>query len=242
MVLESQDAFGALLRDGFHGQPGLEIVERDDGFIGAGPADRYFAPFRRWPALQRRAMRFARGSILDVGCGAGRVALHLQGRGLEVVAIDVSPGAVAVAHERGVRDVRLMALAELEPRSIGPFDTVCMFGNNLGLFESKDRAGPLFTRLAHVTTPRARILVESRDPYDTTDERHRAYQEKNRALGRMGGQVRLRVRYRHLATEWFDWLFVSTDELEDLVRGTGWRVGRVLSDAGPEYMAVLDKE
>jgi methylase of polypeptide subunit release factors len=46
-----------------------------------------------------------------------------------VVAIDVSPGAVAVARKRGVRDVRLLALEDVD-ESRGRFDTLVMYGNN----------------------------------------------------------------------------------------------------------------
>ena len=94
------------------GEPGVaEIVEREDALIHAnvkGPA-MYFAPFRRWPPHHRATMRLVRGRVLDVGAGAGRVSLHLQERGHEVVAIDTSPGAVEVCRHRGVRDVRLTA-------------------------------------------------------------------------------------------------------------------------------------
>jgi hypothetical protein len=63
-----------MLLDALRGEATVEIVERDDGFIEAtaGPG-LYFAPFRRWPGVDRRAMRFVRGRVLDVGCGAGRV-------------------------------------------------------------------------------------------------------------------------------------------------------------------------
>ncbi len=77
-------------------------------------------------------MRFVRGRVLDIGCGAGRVALHLQGRGHEVVGIDISPGAVRSSKGRGVKIVRQMSLETLDDR-IGRFDTVIMFGNNFGL-------------------------------------------------------------------------------------------------------------
>jgi SAM-dependent methyltransferase len=229
------------LADGLHDRSVLEIIERDDGFIAAGRVDRYFDPFRKWSPLQRRAMRFVRGRVLDVGCGAGRVALYLQDRDIEVVAIDTSPGAVAVSRERGVRDVRLMALTAVNRRAIGPIDTVCLFGNNVGLLESDRCARLLFGQLADVTTSKGRILAESRNPYDTNDEGDLAYQERNRALGRLGGQVRMRIRHGHFASEWFDWLFVSADELRELVTGTGWQITRVLTDATAGYVAVLER-
>jgi ubiquinone/menaquinone biosynthesis C-methylase UbiE len=40
----------------------------------------YLAPFRNWWPQERRAMRFVRGRVLDLGCGAGRVSLGLQPR------------------------------------------------------------------------------------------------------------------------------------------------------------------
>ena len=74
----------------------LEIVEREDGTIMAskfGPVS-YLAPYPKWESHQKRGMRLARGRVLDVGAGGGRVALYLQEKGHEVVAIDSSPGAI----------------------------------------------------------------------------------------------------------------------------------------------------
>jgi hypothetical protein len=56
----------------------------------------------------------------------------------------------------------------------------------------------------------------------------------------MPGQLRVRVRYRDLATRWIDWLQISPDELETLVEGTGWRIARTLGE-GPSYVAILDR-
>jgi SAM-dependent methyltransferase len=241
--VSSTDGYGRLLADAFAGsENAIEIVERDDGFIDAsrfGPQS-YLAPYRRWPSHQRRAMRFVRGRVLDVGCGAGRVALHLQERGHEVVAIDVSPGAVEVARRRGVRDARLRSIADVD-ESLGVFDTIVMYGNNFGLFGSRASAKRLLRRFHRLTTEPGRIVAESRDPYLTTTQVHLDYHEWNRSRGRMSGQVRIRVRYREHATPWFDYLMVSRGEMDELAAGTGWAVVRTVDGEDGLYFAVLEK-
>ena len=215
-----------------------EIVERDDGFIDTDRI-RYFAPMRRWLPVERRALRFVRGRVLDAGVGAGRVALELQRRGRDVVGIDVSPGAVEVARRRGVRDVRLLPLERVDA-SLGHFGTVAMFGSNLGLLGGAAKAHRLLRRLAEVAD---RIVASSIDPYRTDDALHLAYHQRNRSRGRMAGQLRLRVRHRDLVSPWFDYLIVSPAELEGLVVGTGWRVAwLVTSEGSAAYVAVLDPD
>jgi SAM-dependent methyltransferase len=236
-----EDAYGRAVLDWFEGRPATEIVEREDGLIMAnrGPAN-YFDPIRRWPAPESRAMRLVRGSVLDVGCGPGRVALHLQSRGHRVTGIDLSPLAVRVARARGVRDARVMALDDVGPR-LGRFDTVALMGNNFGLFGSAAGAARRLRALARITAPDARVLAASMDPYRTDDPVHRTYHHRNRARGRMGGQIRLRIRHRQWATPWFDYLFVSPEEMDALARSAGWRLSRVLGDESAYYVGVLVK-
>ena len=226
------DAFGEMLRAG----TGPEIIERDDGFLEAATIG-YFAPVAHWPAVERRALRWARGRVLDVGVGAGRAALELQRRGRSVVGIDVSPGAVEVARARGVTDVRLLAFEEVD-ESLGRFDTVVMFGNNFGLFASPGKAKRLLRRLRPLAD---RIVAGSNDPYATEDPAHLEYQEQNRKRGRMPGQLRLRVRHRDLIGSWFDYLIVSPDEMATILEGTEWRIRRLLQESGSGYyVAVLE--
>ena len=243
--MRTGDGYGELLLAALESEDGemLEIVERDDGFIAAsrfGPRG-YLAPYRKWPSRQRRALRFARGRVLDVGAGAGRVALHFQEKGHEVVAIDASPGAVEVCRRRGVRDARLIRIEDVDD-SLGVFDTIVMYGNNLGLLGSKTRAPRLLRRLHSITSERGRILGECLDPYTTDEPYHLAYHERNRRRGRMGGQIRIRIRYRDVATPWFDYLFLSRPELAELLEGTGWRLSRTIEDDPALYIAVIEKD
>lgn len=241
MSVTTGDAYGELLRAFLEGERVPEIVEREDGFISTsqfGPAS-YFAPFRRWPAHQRQGMRFVRGRVLDAGCGAGRVCLHLQTRGTEAVGIDISPGAVEVCRRRGVRDARVLSIDALD-ESLGVFDTVVMYGNNVGLLRSAANARRLLRLLHRLTSERGRIVGESRAVERTQSPWHLRYQRRNVERGRLPGQIRIRVRFRDLATPWFDYLMVSPDGLRELAEPAGWTLATVL-EGDDVYIAVLDK-
>jgi SAM-dependent methyltransferase len=234
------DVYGAVLADVLDGKPAKEIVERDDGFVMAFDARYLLARFRDWDdANERRALRFVRGRVLDVGCGGGRVCLHLQDRGLEVVGIDSSPGAVAFCKRRGVRDARILAVDGIDG-SLGLFDTIVMLGQNFGMMGSRAQARRLLDRFAQVTTSRGRIVAETFDPHALDDPVQREYCQRNRRRGRMPGQLRVRVRYRELTTPWVDWLQVSPEQLREVLGGTAWGLARTVGDA-PSYVAIIEK-
>jgi SAM-dependent methyltransferase len=214
---------------------GHEIVERDDGFLGVPTMD-YLAPVRRWLRVERGAIRSVTGRVLDGGCGVGRVALELQARGREVVAIDPSAGAVDVARRRGVRDVRQMRLEDVD-ESLGHFGTVVMYANNFGLFGGRRNGRRLLRSLRPLAD---RIVAASNDPFASQDPVHLAYLERNHRRHGMPGQLRIRIRYRDLVDPWFDDLLASSTEIEELVDGMGWRITRLIRDEGPQYVVVLE--
>ena len=241
MLSPSADAIGQLILAHYRGLPSAEVIERDDRWFGLSTgATAYFAAFDKWPSVERRAVPLVRGRVLDVGCGAGRVALHLQARGHDVVAIDISPLAIRTCRLRGVGDARVCSITQVSAR-LGQFDTIVMFGNNFGLFGNPRRARWLLRRFHRLTSPTARIVAESRDPYQTTSADHRRYHRRNRRRGRLPGQLRFRVRFGHARTPWFDYLIVSPREMRNIVAGTGWRVAKLIRTTSPIYVAVLEK-
>jgi SAM-dependent methyltransferase len=228
--------------DYYKGMGDTEICERDDGYFESSVGTKgYFAEYRDWPAHQKKGIRLARGRVLDVGCGPGRVALHLQQKGLDAVGVDISPLAIRICKECGIKKARCMSITQVN-RRLGLFDTIAMYGNNFGLFGSFKRARWLLRRFRGMTGPDARIIAETLDPYTTKNPLHLRYHRVNRRRGRMAGQMRLRIRHLDLATPWFDYLFVSQDEMRRIAVGTGWKVAQVIESGGPIYIGVLEKE
>ncbi len=236
---EFEDAFGSALRDFTEGRGGEEIIERDDGMITLSAAAEHY--FEEPAGHDREVLDHVHGRVLDVGAGAGRIALYLQQRGHDVVAIDVSPLAVEVMRMRGIADGRRMPLRDVNRKELGTFDSVVMMGNNFGLFGERSRARRLLRRLDRMTSKGAVIVAQSRDPYQTTDDFHFAYQEQNRQRGRMAGQLRIRVRYKIMKTPWLDYLLVSPTEMADIVAGTGWRIREVVGTDSPDFTAIIEK-
>src|SRR5213594_2333266 len=93
-VREEEDAHGRLMYHFLKGEEVYEVVERDDGYVQAVPASGYFLDYQKWPLRHKRAVKYARGRVLDIGCGAGRHSIYLQWKGLDVLGIDISPYAI----------------------------------------------------------------------------------------------------------------------------------------------------
>lgn len=246
MLTEQQDAFGRQLYDYFlagkEGSRILGIIERSDGYIAdSGASALYFSDFKGWPLLERKAIRFARGRVLDAGCGAGRHLLYLQQKGHEVVGIDNSPLAVEVCKRRGIENTVVLPLSGIHA-GMGEFDTVLMLGHNFGLFGSFKGARRLLKKLKSITSKRARIIATTNNPYETRDADYLEYHRHNREHGRMGGQLRIKVRYRKYATPWFDYLMVSRGEMETILEGTGWKVSKFIDTGDSHYAAIIEKE
>ena len=238
------DIFGRALVDWANGGTDPEFIERDDGLVEQGAGrDLYLAKIRDWPSPERRALRFVRGRVVDVGCGAGRVALHLQKSGFDVVGVDASPLAVRATRFLGVKEAWCMSVDSLTAR-IARFDTIVLYGNNFGIFGTPQRLRKVLTDWARRARPGASILAESINPYcGGAPVLDRAHYRRNQQRGLLPGTVRLRTRYRDCAGPWFPWLFVSRSEMRMLLRDTGWHQTGISGGRPSEpYVAVLERD
>lgn len=124
------------------------------------------------PLWEELATATGGGRVLDLGCGTGRVSLHLARRGHEVIGLDVDPDLIAVLDERGAglpletvladaRDFRLGADVAL---ALAPMQTLQL------LDDAEDRVACLRCVASHLPAGgrfAAAILEEMPEPDDS---------------------------------------------------------------------------
>lgn len=219
-------------------RPVMEINEREDGHVDSWAAARYIAGVESFLPCERRTLDRVRGRTLDVGAGAGRVSMALQERGVEVTALDTSRGAIEVARRWGVRTTVNGTVADHIVDGVH-YDSIVLYGNNLGLLESRERAGFFLAELAALAAPGGRIIGQGNDPYAKKHPVHLAYYEHNRRRGRLAGQWTMRQRQQNIASPWYEYLYLSPHELEELLSGSPWRLVDVDDAETPVYFAEL---
>lgn len=169
------------------------------------------------PALERRALELCRGRVLDAGAGAGRHALELQHAGLSVVALDINPTAVAVMADRGVADPRL---GDLMQHDGGPYDTVLMLQNGIGVVGDLAGLGRLLERLPGLLSDGGRLLLDSADLRATLG-REGTDPDAVVEPGGYLGEVRFRLEFEGRRGPWYPWLFVDFRTLALLAGAAG---------------------
>lgn len=88
----------------------------------------YAADLELWDSMAAEAG----GTVLDLGCGTGRVSLHLARRGHQVLGLDIDPELIATLERRGaglplralVADARDFRLEEPVDLALAPMQTV----------------------------------------------------------------------------------------------------------------------
>jgi len=160
--------------------------------------------------------------------------------------MDNSPKSIETCKIRGIQNTIVCDVEQfhlIEKSLI--FDHLIFWGNNLGLFQSRDFFLYLMEVLEHYTHSESIIHLESMSPYGEgfLDEDTVKYVEHNLMRKRLGGQMNVRIRYKKVVTPWTDYLFLSIEELRELLNHTNWAIVQVIEDKDTnQYIAQLKKK
>lgn len=235
------DPHGTAMLDFLAGRyDGSFCYVRDDGH--AAPLDiavRFAGPGAFTP-VERRAVGWAAGRVLDLGCGSGKHLAALRAAGLSCLGVDNSPVVRELWRRLGLRGVAAMDASALACGA-GAFDTVTLFANGLSMGGTPRGVRRLLGELARVTGPAGRVVVTNVDVEGSPAGHDRRYHAANRAAGRPPGQLVLRGRYRGVTGPAFGWYLLSPAELAAAAGPAGWRVADVHPAERGNYGALLVK-
>lgn len=202
------------------------------------PVGLLFRDHSLMPLLEKEALRHAEGRILDVGAGSGCHALALQRMDKDVCAIDISPLAVEVMKERGVRDARLQNF--FDETFSETFDTILMLMNGAGIIGRLENMAFFFRRLKQLLRPGGCVLM------DSSDLRYLFEEEDGSFLvdlsGDYYGEVDFRMRYKEVEGDGFDWLYVDFQTLGLYAAEFGFEAELLKEGKHYDYLARLRKK
>jgi SAM-dependent methyltransferase len=233
------DAWSEIMKDAAAGIAGEYFIEREDGKVETLQVLEYVKPFAEWSEVERLAMKHIKGKVLDIGCGLGRVALHLQNLGFQVVGIDLAKGAIEACKKLGLREAYIMSAENLDFPD-AEFNTVLLFGNNFGILGSEEKTIEMLQNLHRITSEEGIILAGAVDVEQTDDPEHLNYHDLNLSRGRPKGLVRLRVKYKGNIDEWIDLYHALPGEMDSMAIKAGWKLKKKYQ-TGSAYVGVLTK-
>lgn len=198
------------------------------------PVADLFRGYDDMPELEKVALDEACGTVLDVGAGSGCHSMVLQKRGLEVVAIDISPLSVQVMKERGM-DARLVNF--FDPAFDQRFDTVLILMNGTGIIGNLDNMPAFFARMKKLLNPGGALYI------DSSDLRYLFEEEDGSLMIDLAddyyGQLDYQMAYKDVEGEPFDWLYVDFDTLAYYAEENGFMAELVAEGEHYDYLARL---
>ncbi len=223
------DALGQAIFDHYNQlTPDMLWIHNQYGPKEEMPVDAFFRDIDDMPDMELFAINECSGKVLDIGAGAGSHALFLQDRGVDVTAIDISPLAVQVMQERGVKKAFEADIFTYHP---GKFDTLLLLMNGIGLAGDLTGLRPLLSHLKSLLNPGGQIL------FDSSDVSY-LYNGKLPA-DKYYGEIDYQYQYKNLKTDWFKWLYIDEQTLTQIAAEVGFKAEVLVEDEYDQYLVRL---
>lgn len=194
--------------------------------------DYLFRKFAQMPRIEQEAMHFAKGRILDAGCGAGSHSLELQSRGLDVTSIDISPLAIETARLRGVQNAMTADIMEVREK----YDTILLLMNGTGICGTLENLPGFLTKLRTLLSPGGQILIDSSDIIYMFEDEDGGYSIPAQGFY---GELTFYLNYDGEDEDPFPWLYVPFNLLAEHASAAGLNCEKILDGPHYDYLARL---
>lgn len=190
-----------------------------------------FRGFEKMNDVEKCALAACRGRILDVGAGAGCHSLVLQARGLDVDAIDISPGCVEVMRKRGVEKAHHHNILDFKNSH---YDTVLMLMNGLGISGSLDGLNLFIQYLDTLLAPGGQLLADSTDLTGKFLKKGEAVYNAEEGYC---GETDFVMIYKGLRSDPFNWLYVDFELLHTICSFHGFQCDKLFETKEKQFLA-----
>ena len=195
------------------------------------PSSYLFRSFSQMPILEQKALKLAKGRVLDVGCGAGNHSLWLQKKNVNVKAIDISKGASQVCKQRGIANFELKSLIQETER----FDTILLLMNGTGIFQELNQVSKYLNHLKTLLNPHGQILIDSSDiSYMFEEEDGGRWVNLNQQYY---GELDYFLSYKNEVEEPMKWLYLDFTTLQTACAASGLNCEKVINGEHFDYLA-----
>jgi len=197
------------------------------------PISYLFRDYKHMPKLEQKALQSVKGTILDVGCGAGSHSLYLQEKKFQVKAIDISKGAIEVSKLRGVLDAEQKDILDEHSK----FDTILLLMNGTGIFQELSNVSKYLKHLKSLINPNGQILMDSSDiKYMYEDEDGGYWQDMN---ANYYGELDYFLSYKGENELPMKWLYLDFDILKNACERVGLNCALMMEGDHFDYLARL---
>lgn len=240
-MIERKDLFGHALLSYFDlGGQNVIYQERDDGIIDEFELDIWLD--LKYLPTESLGLKYAKGLVCDVGCGSGRKLFQLRDSGTKAIGIDISPSCIELCKKRGLSNTILHDAFSTRPQLETEFNTIFLYGNNIGFSESKQNAISLLKNLRSWASDDGYLFLDSIDVRVSNREVHQRYIKENLKNGNPQGLFRYRYRFGDYFEPWWSWLWLSPRELEEIAIEAGWKVLDLCANKDGSFEAMLAKQ
>jgi SAM-dependent methyltransferase len=194
-----------------------------------------FRSYAAMPKLEKKALQLSKGSVLDVGCGAGSHSLYLQNdKNLNITSIDISKNAIEACELRGLENARVQNILDIENEK---FDTILLLMNGTGIFGTLAETSNYLQKLKSILAPNGQILIDSSDIIYMFDED----EDGSKWIPADGyyGELMFTISYKNQTETPFPWLYLDYNTLQNVAFANGLQCELVEEGNHFDYLAKL---
>lgn len=230
----NNDPFGLAVSDYFNGNKKIHIEVETDLTEGEKiPVSKLFRTYKGMSDLEKKALDYCNGNILDIGACAGAHSLVLQKQNKKVEALEISPLACEVMKQRGVQKVINEDIFSFKSQK---YDTLLLLMNGIGICGTLEGLDKFLHHCKSILAPKGQIILDSTDILYMYEEEDGSYWiDLN---GAYYGELQYAIKYKDNFSE-FKWLYIDFETLESHAVELGYKARKIYENDDNNFLAIL---